>query len=173
MPPKKKKAPAWVSSKGRSLLERDIRHGLITADMNWEDVFEMRPEFAVGENDAEARRLFEKRLKDALKRGQEKQSRADQELVALVIDRTTNPRPAIDARGRPQWEGSLAQTLLKQDVAAGVHVGKTPTQYHATRPEYTAFPVPYIGKKVDQEVVGSNSLGSTSKDRKSPILLAL
>ena len=63
----------------------------------------------------------------------------------------THPRPAMFA-GVPQWEGSEAQRLLKEDVAAGNHVGKTPTQFRLTRPEYQVYNAAFIGGHIKQEV---------------------
>jgi len=152
MPPKKKKG--WRSSEGRKLLERDIRKGDVTTDMGLQEIFNMhREEYEkVGKTPEEAHRLFEGRVKRAFERGGEDSSRSARENVAFQQDRLTHPRPAVDASGAPQWPGSEAERLLKQDVAAGNHEGKTPTQFRLTRPEYQVYTPAFIGGHIKQEV---------------------
>jgi len=151
MPPKKKKG--WVSSEGKKLLERDIRKGVVTTDMSLQEIFDMhREEYEqVGKTPQEAFRLFEGRVKRAFVRGGQDSSRSAVEAAALQQDRLTHPRPAMFA-GAPQWPGSEAERLLKEDVGAGKHVGKTPTQFRLTRPEYQVYSAAFIGGHIKQEV---------------------
>ena len=130
MPPKKKKVPAWsLACEGKKLLDRDIRKGFVTQGMSLEEIYSMHQEEyeKYGETPQEAFRLFKGRVKGAFEQGGRKSARSAVEAAALQQDRMTHPRPAMFA-GVPQWEGSEAQHLLKEDVAAGNHVGKTPTQ---------------------------------------------
>ena len=151
MPPKKKKG--WVSSEGKKLLERDIRKGVVTTNMSTEEVFNMhREEYEeIGKTPQEARRLFDGRLQRAFVKGGQDSTRAARENAAFQQDRLTHPRPAMFA-GAPQWEGSEAQRLLKEDVAAGKDQGKTPTQFRLTRPEYQVYSAEFIRGHIKQEL---------------------
>ena len=150
MPPKKK---GWVSSEGKKLLERDIRKGDVTPAMSMEEIFNMhREEYEeIGKTPQEARRLFDGRVKRAFAVGGQHSTRAAVEAAALQQDRLTHPRPAMFA-GAPQWEGSEAQRLLKEDVAAGKDEGKTPTQFRLTRPEYQVYSAEFIRGHIKQEL---------------------
>jgi len=148
------KAQAWRSSQGKKLLEYDIRKGRVTRMMDLEAVYNMhRAEFEIcGSSPAEAFCLFEGRLEAAFKRRAENTSRSAAENAAFQQDRLTHPRPATNFRGSPQWEGSAAQRLMKQDITAGLHLGKTPTEFRMTRPEYQQFLVVEIGGHLKQEI---------------------
>jgi len=154
MAPRKKKAQAWVSSEGKKLLERDIRKKFVTVEMPVDAVYNMhRAEYdECGVSPAEARRLFDGRLKAAFKRGSMMKKRSEEEALALKSDRLTHPRPLLDAHGTPQWEGSIAQKYMKQDIAHKLHLGKTSAEFCMTRPEYQVYGVERIGKKIEQEV---------------------
>ena len=154
MPPKKKKG--WVSSEGKKLLDRDIRKGVVTTNMSKEEVFNMhREEYEeVGKTPEEAYRHFDGRLKRAFERSGQDSTRAARENTALQQDRLTHPRPAMFA-GAPQWVGSEAERLLKEDVAAGKDgkdEGKTPTQFRLTRPEYQVYSAEFIRGHIKQEI---------------------
>jgi hypothetical protein len=154
MPPKKKKVPAWsLASEGKKLLDRDIRKGFVTQGMSLEEIYSMHQEEyeKYGKNPEDAFRLFKGRVKGAFAQGGRASARSAVEAAALQQDRLTHPRPAMFA-GLPQWEESEAQRLLKEDVAAGKHEGKTPTEFRSTRPEYQVYSSTFIGGHVNQEV---------------------
>ena len=122
MPPKKKKTQAWIASKGRKILFSDITSGKISENIKYEQVFHMRPEFAVGDTPGEALRLFENRLASARK------VICATELAMFQQDRLAHPFPSTNHRGEPQWEGSTAQKVLKEDVA-GKHDARDNESY--------------------------------------------
>ena len=151
--PREKKVPGWRGSEGKKLLDRDIRKGAATRGMSMEAIFDMHREVyeQYGKTPEEAFRLFEGRVTRAFASGGRESSRAAVEATALQQDRVTHPRPAMFA-GAPQWAGSEAQRLLKEDVAAGNHEGKTPTEFRSTRPEYQVYSSTFIGNHVKQEI---------------------
>ena len=151
MPPKKK-TQAWIASQGRKVLFSDIKNGKISDSMTYEQVFQMRPEFAVGENPDEALRLFENRLASARGIIRGKKQRAATELALLHEDRLVFPFPATNYRGEPQWNDSAAQKVLKKDVADKKHETLRRNDFYKLRPEYNAFPKTVIDGKVKQEV---------------------
>lgn len=115
----------------------DVKSGLIPDDMDWQTAFEIRPEFEVyGVNPAEARRLFEGRLAAARKRHDKKADRAEQEEQLLDADLVTHPTQPTNSNGRPRWDNSTAQALLKKDVDNGKHLGVKPMDFYKSRPEY-------------------------------------
>ena len=105
-----------------------------------------------GKDPEDAFRLFKGRVKDSFEQGGRASARSALEAAAaLQQDRMTHPHPAMFA-GAPQWEGSEAQCLLKEDVGAAKHEGKTPTEFRLTRPEYQVYTAAFIGGHVKQEV---------------------
>jgi len=135
------------------MLLTDIRDGTILPTEHWKQVFYRRPEF--GEfplnNPAESLRLFEGRLKAARDKVAKKNARAVEEEALFRADRLIKPVSATDFFGRPRWNGSAVQKLLKADITEKKHVGLTTKQFHQTRPEYLALPRDFIGQKVRQE----------------------
>jgi hypothetical protein len=152
MPPRRKKPFDWYHSEARKILAFDIRKGAVKREMSVDTVFNMRPQYAAaGKDEQEARELFEGRLDDEFRRADELTQKAAVEMAALQQDRATHPRPALDAFGRPQWEGSPAQALMRSDIKAKKHIGKTQKQFCMTRPEYQVYDAQYIGQKISQE----------------------
>jgi len=141
----------WLHSEGRRLLFEDLRQKLY-GGMHWRVVFQQRPEFDVGKTKDDAERLFQSRLYNARKISGSKDSRAAKELGLLQHDLQVRPYPLFNHRGEERWEGSETQKLLKQDIADKKHIGLTPTQFMATRPEYGALPRFVIKGHVEQEV---------------------
>jgi len=147
------KAKAWQSSDGKKLLDRAIRKGQVTQNMTKDQIFNLyHPQFEeCGKTPAEAYRLFDGRLASAFLRATEDRNRAEEDLAALRHDRATHPFPQLDAKGRPQWEGSLAQISMRQDVKNGVLHGMTQSQIRMSRPEYQIFDAETIGQHKSQE----------------------
>ena len=72
----------------------------------------------------ECSKTFEDRL-DRLRTivdGNKKRKAADELALKKALEH--HPAPPLDHRGYPQWNGSLAQALLKMDISAGVHKKK-------------------------------------------------
>ena len=75
---------------------------------------------------------------------------ADKEAVARAIK---NHPPAIhNHRGEPQWNGSQAQQLLKQDIDSGVHLTMKPMELRLIRPQYQEFGIDTFRWKIHQEI---------------------
>jgi len=139
-----------ANTPGRKLLLADIREGRIPDSMDWETVYLLRPEFAVGETPEEAKRLFEGRLNGARKIIHGKNTRAATELALLRQDRVIRPPPPFDHNGLPRWDGSKAQEFLQQDLLNKQFEGD-PKGLWQSRPEYhTVYPLRYFQKKREQ-----------------------
>ena len=65
-----------------------------------------------------------------------KADRRERDREAFEIFRKNHPVPTHNHRGKPRWEGSVVQKLLKQDMEAGLHVKMSPKQFWESRPEY-------------------------------------
>lgn len=144
---------AWITSEGRRLLFEDIGNGVVTQDMDWEDVFFLRPEFAVGDTPEDAYRLFQSRLESALKIMGKRNNRASIELALLQEDRQVYPVPATNHKGEPRWEGSAAQLQLKKDVEDGLHRNTNKHAFYNLHPNvYKPFGVDKVWAHVTQEV---------------------
>ena len=78
-----------------------------------------------------------KRNMESLRRafGREK-SRAQEESEGLARDRNIYPTPAITLGGVSRWDGSAAQTMLRQDMEQNLHLSHTPKELWRSRPEY-------------------------------------
>ncbi|CAB9521120.1 hypothetical protein SEMRO_1166_G248240.1 [Seminavis robusta] len=64
------------------------------------------------------------------------QGRAASDRKALEKAMKNHPVPELNHRGEPQWNGSLAQALLQQDMVEGKHETIRPSELWETRPEY-------------------------------------
>lgn len=159
--------PAWVASKGRRLLLEDVRSGHIPNDMDWTIAFSLCPEFNVCPSTKKTpKQLFSARLKSARDIIRQKNTRAARELNLLQQDLVIRPPPAFNHRGEPRWEGSVAQQLLKKDIAEQKHVGLTREQFHQSRPEYSVYSKATIAKKVEQEISLIKFLADYGKRRR-------
>lgn len=138
MPPKEKNSvKGYAGSRAQKLLFLDVKDGTIPPDMDFEEAFFMREEFA----QYDGARKFEDRLEAARKREAQKRNRSEEEMQALLEDmETVGPRPEMNRWGEPQWEGSDAQTLLKKDVLEDQkHKQMNPFDLWLSRPEYQQY----------------------------------
>jgi len=134
------------------MLLTDIKEKTIPDDEHYKEVFKRRPEFAYPNNNpAKALRLFEGRLQAAHKKVAQKSSRAAEEEAIFRADRLVVPPSPTDFYGRPRWNGSNVQALLKKDFADDNHVGLTTKQFQSTRPEYGTLTVRELGRRMAQE----------------------
>ena len=72
---------------------------------------------------------------------------------AFLNFRENHPRPDLNYRGEPQWDGSDAQRLLKEDMTAGKHLKyDTPSEFRDSRPEYQTYNKKVFRGHIHQEV---------------------
>ena len=53
-----------------------------------------------------------------------------------MIALKNHPAPRLNHKGRPQWNGGVAQVLLKFDIALGRHLTKDKQKFYESRPEH-------------------------------------
>ncbi|CAB9506772.1 hypothetical protein SEMRO_278_G106580.1 [Seminavis robusta] len=124
----------------RILLYKEIAEGRIPLDekemgpaevwCTYHDTLEFQMD-GVEFNDNFATRLSS--LRAIVKRDQ---GRAANDRKALEKAMKNHPVQELNHRGEPQWNGSLAQALLQQDMAEGKHETMRPSELWEARPEY-------------------------------------
>jgi hypothetical protein len=143
MPTSKKKAPKWQYSDAKMQLERDILNGK-TDGKTPKEVYEMHAEYKQYELKNFGPNF--NRLKKTL---QGLQDRADEDEVAFLHDEALNLR--ANNKPYPRWGGTVAEGLLKIDIDTGKHETMKPRELHATRPEYSLYPLKVFRDHVQQE----------------------
>lgn len=95
---------------------------------------------------------FTRRLRDlrAIIKRDRKRAIEDRNELAVLI--RNHPVPEKNHKGEPQWNGSAAQRLLKEDMQAGKHESMKPLQLRATRPEYELFLPETFRWKIQQNI---------------------
>eukprot|EP00797_Seminavis_robusta_P025983 Sro462_g148020.1 n/a (205) ;mRNA; r:49942-50556 len=64
-----------------------------------------------------------------------------------------HPRSEFDSMGRPRWEGSEAERLMKADMADGTHkTFSAPKLFYESRDEYQQFSLTVFRGHIDQEI---------------------
>lgn len=131
----------WGKSAAKQVLKKAFREGTISVDYTsarqvWEDFCQGRKEFARLEyNSAFTRRLNSVR-DDFMKRA----SRRDRDRAAFEALKRNHPTPKLNFRGEPQWHGSEAQRLLKEDIRNGLHEGRNKeNSLWESRQEYKVY----------------------------------
>jgi len=139
----------WRKSKAKALLLQDLQDGVVHLNVNVMPaaiVYQQRPEFRHFPLEQFGNRLKDLRL--ALKT---KKDRSAMELAALHHDRLIYPTQAFNSLGKPRWEGSEAQSLLKEDMDNSMHETMRPKALWNTREEYKKFELEVFRKHIDQE----------------------
>ena len=159
---RKKKEPPWETSAAKARLYADIMAGTIPLnpekkedEVEVEPIFQSRTEFI----NQGGRDKFLRRLNDLRSQIQASLSRADDDEKAYQIFVKNHPTATVSTRGYPEWDGSKAQALLKEDMAKGVHTVDDfyPKDFRATRPEYEEFPLKVFRDHVYQAIRTSTS----------------
>jgi len=129
MPPPHK-LPEWQYSRAKEILYDDIISGTVLSHMKPAIVYQMHPEYKLYPY-----KNFPTNLRNLRKAIGLKQVEADRVTSALAHDLQVRIPPNDPLR----WNGSAAQKLLLQDIAAGLHQGLKPAQIWSSRPEYKCF----------------------------------
>lgn len=136
----KPKAIEWSKSAAKQYLKKCFREGTISSNYHdprqvWTDHCKDVDAFKRMQcDDAFVRRLASVR-DDYLK----KTERCQKDLQAFTIAKRNHPTPATNFRGEPQWNGSIAQQLLKECIKAGEHTGVAPQDLWMRRIEFQVY----------------------------------
>jgi hypothetical protein len=150
MAPKKKK---WIESTGKRLLINDLCNNNIAnegARGDFKTIYKQRVEFG-GDDDKEFK-LFNSRLKSARKQVKAMKTEAEWNRVATAQYRQHHPVQAVDSNGKPRWQGSMAETFLKQDIADKKHESVKPQVLYYSRKEYQVFELSVFRGHIHQEL---------------------
>ena len=79
-------------------------------------------------------------------------SRAAEDMAALVHDRNFYPKAIYNHRGEPVWPGSAAEKSLFEDIDNGKHNEMKPRDLHQSRMEYQVYPLTVFRGHIHQEV---------------------
>jgi len=99
---------------------------------------------------------FRNKLNDMRNKYKERRAWAEEDDFDLQGDLLLKPRPTYDVNGKPTWNGSEAQKLLRQDLPKYLKKKKKNPQYmprdlQKTRPEYQKFTLKKFRKHIYQE----------------------
>jgi hypothetical protein len=152
----------WKDSSARRQLYKDIKEGRVPLDatdqdgkstMQLRDIYSMHLEYAEYDYDK-----FSSRLGSLRKIIKEKNSRAEKDKKAFDLFTGSHTASLSSAKGYIQWQGSLSQTLAKQDILFG-KVAKGHDNYigmralYGSREEYyDEFPYRDFRDKIRQEI---------------------
>ena len=147
-----KKAIVWGKSAAKYFLKRCFRDKLIPTDYTnaeqvWKDHCAGNPAFARMQYDSAFVRRLGVVRDDYLK----KVERCEQDLVAYQLAKKNHPTPDKNSRGEPQWNGSMAQQLLKELVASGKHVGLKPSTLWESNEHYMLYSLQTFRDHIYQE----------------------
>ena len=140
----------WAKSKTKAILESMIIKGEIPEE-DWPpaSVYELKDEF----KKTHYKRQFVSGLRRLRKEIKMRKLRVNFDRQAIDHDRRLYPAAAITQQDFPQWPGSEAQQLMKQDVNNEVYWNITPKQLYDSRPEYYRnFELIQIREHLYQEV---------------------
>lgn len=142
-----------MSHPAREILRLGLWSGDIPLDWNRQpqtiyNQFKDREEFKGMPYDAD----FQRRLLSLRNAVKKQKNRVVMDKAAFDIFRKNFPVRQTNDVGVLRWEGSLAQHYLKADMEAGLHRGKKPAEFRATRAEYQQYPKDTFRKHISQEV---------------------
>ena len=151
--------PGWINwrgSRSKAIVMRDLISGLLPVDADamparqaWELCYMHMIEFVEENVQFEQ---FKERLADHRKQMRDAIHRAKSDRQAFERHRSLFPRQERNHRGELVFDMHPAKKLLREDVLAGNHVGKTPSQLRAERDAYKEFPLPKFKERIYQEV---------------------
>lgn len=114
----------------------------------WDTYCKNHPAFVGMECDE----TFNRRLRSVRDDYVRKDERAEKDLDAFLTFIKNHPRPSHNHRGEPQWDGSDAQRLLKEDMAIRKNLQYAkPSDFHDSRPEYGFYGKDCFRQHIHQE----------------------
>jgi hypothetical protein len=151
----KKKTVSWVSSAAREILLTDLLppHGILFGK-NHLSAAEVWPFYENQEGFEHVEfNYFSARLKAHREQVNDNYLKSVEEEKFLAADRLKYPKQSVNNRGELVFDLHPARDLLRDDVKHNRHVGKTPSEIQATRPnEYGVFKPHIFSRKVYQTV---------------------
>jgi hypothetical protein len=144
----------WRTSAAREIILEDLcpPHGIlfgkdhVGANVVWEFYKSQRGfEEVVFEQ-------FRPRLNDHRKQASTLYLRSREEEAAFVHHRSMYPRERTNNMGQLVFDMTPAGELIRGDIKHNRHVGKTPSEFQTTRPEYLVFKKKQFKDRIYQEI---------------------
>jgi hypothetical protein len=152
---KKQKEWEWANSDEKKELVRMFMDEEIGNEEQAIDVFNRVEMFK-----ALTKKNWHSRFTSTKKQVTRKYARKDDDRARLTQSRALFPEQPVDLKGKPRWEGSVAETMLKKDVAEKIHEEYlTGKEFWKSRDSYQRFERGIFLKHIFQEI-------RTSKMRK-------
>jgi hypothetical protein len=141
----------WKKSAAKAIIMSDLESGILDEDVPlprvaWDQVYRHMQEFADVTFEQFGRNLVAERNRFSTNRNQ-----AAQEELFMKRDRQLHPRKEFNSRGEPVFDMHVAKLELREDVEAGRHKGKTPSDFQETRTNYESFDETIFKKRIYQE----------------------
>jgi hypothetical protein len=127
----------WCNCRAKKQLIKDLESGhipLSQAEMSAEVAHQLRPLYQ--EVPLIKFKCNFEAICTAIRNEKGKASRDEE---GLARQRQQYPVQPFDQSGKRRWDGSAAQTLLRQDMQQKLHEQTTPKYLHESRPEYKLF----------------------------------
>ena len=140
----------------RSLLFNELENGEIPVDAEEMGPAQVWCKYA-GTKEFKMRGMkfndtFKRRLVALRKLVARDKCRARDDLQQLIGALNDHPPPIHNHRGEPQWNGSKAQSLLKEAVDRGHHIEMEPSELRRTKPEFMECALNTFRWHIHQEV---------------------
>ena len=137
----------WIISKEKEMLRSDIVNGIVLGTMSPEEVYDMHD----GAYHVFPFKNFRVNLKN-LRAAMIRSFRDAQEDEDCLVNTLKEKNPLTgDQAQYPKWSNSIAQTLLGQDIEAGIFDQMAPATLWTTRPEYMEFPLTVFRNHIYKE----------------------
>jgi len=179
---KKVKPPwePWEKSRAKQWLKKWFKDGSIPVEYSktdgglgprkyWDDLCAQHPDFG-GIAGMKYDEAFTRRLGAVQKDFIKKADRATHDQASFDNYRQSHPVEAMNQRGEPRWEGSIAQAQLKKDIQEQYHVGKLPKELWEdegeSRNSYKDYPLKVFRDHIYQEIRLRKWQYYTIKERK-------
>lgn len=142
----------WLHHPAREILKIAFFTGEIPLDWKRQpksiyDKFKDRQEFKGMPYDE----TFKRRLSSLRDQVKKKKDAIEIDQRAYDIFRKNFPVRVFNDIGVRRWHGSAAEFYLKADMKAGMHEGKQPSDFRATRAEYQLYSKDTFRKHINQE----------------------
>ena len=144
----------WGKSAAKQVLKKAFREGEVPVDYTdtktiWNDFCKDKRAFARLDYDS----AFVRRLNSVRDDYMKRSARQVTDQAAFDVLKRNHPTPKYNSRGEPQWHGSTAQKLMKEDIKNGKHIGRAKNQgdLRSSRPEYQVYSKQTIRDHIYQE----------------------
>jgi len=139
------KLPSWKGSLAKTILKKDIADGA-TDGLKPAAVYNSRPEYM-----STRKVKFSGCLRYMQQQHQKSLASSNKDKIAYDCDRASHAASAVNHRGEPRWDGSLAQAQLCIDMDCNKHETMKPSELWASNEVYHDYSPSVFCKHIHQE----------------------